>query len=474
MRIVLFYPRGSTYAPTGRDVHHLACIMPPIGLASIAAVLRGEGHEVRIIDAALLRTVSNDQWAADIISWNPDMVGFSTITSNFLDAYDVCEKIKRLRPHIQTVFGGVHVSWGKDAILEKFEAIDYVATGEGEYALSHLASGRLPSSIQGLYFRNGPGVESGPAQTELCDMDALPFPAYDLLPGFPRDYLLPLFSYPAFPAAGIISSRGCVHRCPYCDRSVFGKSFRWNSPEYTIQHIARLKRDFGVRHVNFYDDQFAANRSRVERLCELLIKSKLGVSFNCVVRLGAIDARFCALLKSAGCWMVNVGVESGDQDMLDTYKSGLTIETIRGDVRTLADNGLYVKGLFMMGLPGETEETIRKTRELALTLPLKDANMTAFTPFPGAPIGPEIAGSGKLTGDWSEMDCEHFVYVPENLPSREYLENQRALFIREFYQRRYMRKIYLKMLFQSTHSYWRLIKNAKTFMSYIVNMNKPI
>ena len=134
---------------------------------------------------------------------------------------------------------------------------------------------------------------------------------------------------------------------------------------------------------------------------------------------------------------------------------------------------MYVKGLFMMGFPGETEASILKTREFANSLPLKDANITAFTPFPGAPISASISAAGSLDNDWSKMDCEHFVFVPRGIPSREFLQEQYKLFIKGFYQRPFLRSIYLKMLFQSPHSFWRLIKNARTFLSYFLKMNKP-
>ena len=447
--------------------------MPPVGLASIAAALRAGGHEVVIFDAALDCTISNEQWAAHIAGYGPGIVGFSTITSNFCDAYDVCEKVKRLRTPIKTVFGGVHASWGKDSLLQKYGEIDFIIAGEGEYSFCKLASGEPCSSIEGLYFRNGGSIESGPPHTALCDMDSLPFPAYDLLNGFPRRYLLPLFGYPAHPGAGIVSSRGCVYQCSYCDRSVFGKNFRWNSPEYTVEQIAWLKKDFGVRHVNFYDDQFTTNRARVARLCDLLKKRKLGVTFNCIVRIGHIDTDLCRMLKTSGCWMVNVGIESGDQVLLDTFKDGLTLAAIRGDVNALYKSGMYVKGLFMMGFPGETEASIIKTREFANSLPLKDANITAFTPFPGAPISASISAAGSLDDDWSKMDCEHFVFVPRGIPSREFLREQYKLFIKSFYQRPFLWSIYLTMLFQSPHSFWRLIKNARTFLSYFLKMNKP-
>jgi radical SAM superfamily enzyme YgiQ (UPF0313 family) len=303
-------------------------------------------------------------------------------------------------------------------------------------------------------------------------MDDLPHPAYDLLAGFPKRYLMPLFSYPRHPGANVISSRGCVYQCSYCDRSVFGKGFRFNSPEYTAGLVSHLAKDFGVRHVNFYDDLFTLDRERVAKLCGLLSQARPAVSFNCIVRLGHVDDDLIRLLKQAGCFMVNVGIESGDQAILDRHKSGLTLDVVRRDIDKLTRGGLYVKGLFMMGFPGENEASIVKTRDFALALPLKDANVTAFTPFPGAPITDGIRALGEFDDDWSKMDCEHFVFVPSEIGSREKLERMNREFIRAFYQRKYMRRIYLKMLRESPHSYLRLAMNAAAFLPYALSMNR--
>lgn len=471
MKIILFNPRGFALDKKSRRLHRIACVMPPMGLASIAAVLRSAGHGVAIFDAALDIRVSNEQWAQRILSLHPDIVGFSAITSAFLDACEVARLVKQKKEKIATVFGGVHASWGKERMLQRFPEIDFVIAGEGEYSILKLASGAPHRQIEGLYFRNGAVVEHGPA-TAMCDMDSLPYPAYDLCNGFPKRYLMPLFSYRHHPGANIVSSRGCVYQCSYCDRSVFGKSFRFNSPEYTAGLVSYLAKDFGVRHVNFYDDLFTLNRERVARLCGLLVKNKPKVGFNCIVRLGHIDDELVRLLKSAGCFMVNAGIESGDQAMLDRHKTGLTLDAVRRDIGNLTRGGIYVKGLFMMGFPGENEESIVKTRDFALSLPLKDANITAFTPFPGAPVAADIGSLGEFDDDWSKMDCEHFVFVPREIASHGILERHYREFIKRFYQRKYMRKLYRRMLFESPHSYVRLINHGAAFLSYAFSMNR--
>jgi len=469
MVIVLVQPRG--YAWTAhRQISSVACVMPPVGIASIAAVLRKAGHEVTIIDGALEPNLTNEVLSERIAQKKPDIVGFSATTSGFPDAYDLCREVKKQCSYATTVFGGVHASWGKGSLLVNYPAIDVIIAGEGESAMLELAEGNRHSDH--TFYREDGRIVSGDKETALLKLDDLPFPAYDLLDGFPRRYLPPLFSYPHAPAATVISSRGCIYKCSYCDRSVFGSGFRWNSPEYTFAQIEWLYRDYGIRHINFYDDLFTLNRGRVAKLCLLLEQARLPVTFNCIVRIGHIDPDLIDLLKRGGCFMVSVGIESGDQSFLDTHKGGLSLEDLQRDIWLLHKSGLWIKGLFMMGFPGETESSIVKTREFACSLPLKDANMTAFTPFPGAPITADIGKYGTFDNDWAKLDCVNFVFVPNGVPSRETLERHMALFYRQFYSRPFMRKIYPKLFIQSPHSAVRLLRHAPTFFSFRKKLDK--
>ncbi len=477
MKVVLFYPRGYDIAAGKPPVSTLAANLPPIGIASIAAVLRDAGHTVTVFNASLQYRIDDEQWVKRILACDPDFVGFSTLTVNFLNAYNICRSVKETRETVQTVFGGAHVSCGKNTLLPRFPAIDFIVAGEGEYSFRDLVNGRDLATIAGLFYRNGASIKNGPTQDKnsYCSMDELPFPAYDLLDGFPKQYAMPLFSYPSHPGASVISSRGCVYRCDFCDRSVFQQSFRWNSAEYTFELIKWLHTDFGVKHILFYDDLFTLNRKRVAQLCGLLRESGLGITYNCIVRIGHIDSDLIRELKSSGCWMVHVGIESGDQAILDSFKDGLILEAIREDVEKLHKSGLWVKGLFMMGFPGETEQSVQKTIDFACSLPLKDANVTAFTPFPGAPVSENIHERGTFDANWSNwsnMDCVNFVFVPKEIESKERLEKYYRKFIDEFYHRPFIKKVYRKMFWQSPNSYWRLIKHASVFWKYAREIKK--
>ena len=176
-------------------------------------------------------------------------------------------------------------------------------------------------NIPGVAFARRP-IGTISSQRELiADLDTPPFPGLPpAAPFSPKRYNLPLFSYPTAPNTSIISSRGCPYACSYCDRSVFSRGFRFNSPEYIVEHVAMLNRDYGIRHVFFYDDLFTFDRNRVAEFCELKEKKGLKVSYNCIARLEHVDEELLALLKRSGCWQVNFGIESGDPEILKKHR----------------------------------------------------------------------------------------------------------------------------------------------------------
>ena len=269
MNIVLVHPAGSNWVPGQTDFTPIANRMAPLGLLSMAAWLRERHHRVQVYDClAWDRPRPQPAVVRDILDRQPDLVGFSATTSGFLDGYGLAETIKQQRPEIKTVFGGVHVSAIGTPLLKAFPAIDFLCMGEGEATLAELADGAPPADITGLIWRDDGRVVTNPRRPLLPDLDQMPFPAYDLLWGFPRRYHLPLFSYIQRPGATMVTSRGCPYKCSYCDRSVFKQGYRYNSAAYIYAHMRYLRNRFGVRHLNIYDDLFTAHRRRITRVLE--------------------------------------------------------------------------------------------------------------------------------------------------------------------------------------------------------------
>ncbi|MFP4085530.1 MAG: B12-binding domain-containing radical SAM protein [Desulfobacteraceae bacterium] len=467
MRIVLVHPAGSNWVPGKKDITATANRMAPLGLVSMAAYLEQQGHVVFVHDClgpnAPKTNVMN---ARLILNHHPDLVGFSATTSGFLDGYELCKRIKDAHPAIQTVFGGVHVSAMGAQLLDQFQAIDYLIMGEGEPAMAELTSGRAPETVSGLCYRDDAGRSiANPAHAQIENLDDLPFPAYEKLAGFPKGYHLPLFSYILAPGATMVTSRGCPYQCSFCDRSVFKNRYRYNSAEYVYQHLRYLNVRFGVRHVNIYDDLFTAHRRRIAELCGLLMDRPLGMQLNCAVRAGHCDDELLFMLKSAGFLQLSIGIETGDADLMEAHKPGVHLQEIRDTVRRIQAKGLRAKGLFMMGLPGETEKTIQKTSDFALSLGLDDMNMSKFTPFYGAPVWTNIFEQGTFDYDWRKMNCLNFVFVPRGIDSKETLDELYNRHVKRFYTDPGWRRKFRRRIWEHRRSLWYLVRHLPSFLS---------
>jgi magnesium-protoporphyrin IX monomethyl ester (oxidative) cyclase len=466
MKITLVHPAGTNWIPGHKDVAAVANRMAPLGLASIAAWLEKAGHHVQVHDClGPFTPASTDANTAQVLQTQPEIVGFSTTTAGFLDGYAMAQAIKQKHPAICIVFGGVHISSLGATLLKRFPEIDYLCLGEGEATLAALADGQEPRSIDGLVWRDGRQAITNPPREHLPELDALPFPAYEKLEGFPNGYHLPLFSFIRKPGASMVTSRGCPHQCSYCDRSVFKRSYRYNSAEYIYEHLRYLRTRFGIRHVNIYDDLFTAHRERIAVLCEMLMRRPLGLQFNCAVRVGYTDDDLLEVLKRAGALQLSVGIETGNTDLMNAHKPGVHLKDVRNTVRRIQAHGMRAKGLFMMGLPGETPRSARQTSDLVMDLELDDMNMSKFTPFHGAPIWDRIRDFGRLDEDWRQMNCLNFVFVPNGFESREALDELYNQHVQRFYASRPWRRRFMRRLWQHRWSLWHLIKNLPAFWS---------
>lgn len=462
--ILLIHPLGFNWMPNHSDMSRIANIMPPIGLCSIAAYLEKHGHKTTIYDCYAF-PMQDKNILETIKEKKPDCIGFSTTTSSFPDGVRIAKIIKETYPNIKIIFGGVHISALKEKLLKEYSQIDFGIIGEGEESFLNLIDNDFDNfqNISSLIYRNNGKVEINPANNNMMDIDSFPFPAYEKLFGYPEKYKLPIFNYPQKPNTTAVTSRGCPYQCAYCDRSVFGRTYRFNSAEYVFEMMKYLKNKFGIRHINFYDDVFTLNQKRTEELCRLLINAKLGMSFNCATRAECINPENLKTLKKAGCWMISLGIESGDVGLLKKLRTNADLDLIKQKVREIKNAGIRAKGLFMLGLPGESEESINKTINFALSLPLDDLNVSKFVPFPGTPLYTDIEKYGSFNENWELMNCLNFVFIPNDF-SLERLEERYKEFYRRHYQRTRILFSYVKMIWQSPDSWIRFLYNLKDFM----------
>jgi len=471
--ILFIHPLGVNWMPGEQDMSRIVNIMAPIGLLNLAAWVDQHGHESAIHDCYAFPG-QEEKIYKYLIKEQPDYIGFTTTTSSFLDSVRIAQKCKEVLPKVKTIFGGVHISALREKLLHDYPVIDYGVVGEGEGLLLELmeSAGSGLEDIEGLIFRNNGDIRFNGFRKKLMDMDSLPFPAYEKLEGFPSSYQLPIFNYPKAPNTTVITSRGCPYTCSYCDRSVFRRSYRFNSPQYMVDLLTYLHRRYNIKHVNIYDDTFSLKKQRVIDFCELKIKSGLKVAFNCAARAEHIDFEMLKLMKKAGCWMISLGIETGDPELLKKHRSYLPkdvvenpLELIREKVYEIKKAGIRAKGLFMMGLPGETEESINKSMEYVFSLPLDEFNLSKLTPFPGAPLYKGLRNHGEFDENWELMNALNFVFIPKGFTQNR-LEERYREFYRRYFSRPKVLLSYISMVWKSPHSWYRFLKNLGTFLSF--------
>lgn len=462
MRVTFVHPAGFNFVPGQPDFSVLANRMAPIGLLSLAAWLEQHGHACEVHDClGPYAPPTAAENAELILATNPDLVGFSTTTSSFMDAVEIIACLKQQRPDLRIICGGAHVSAVGSELLKHFPEIDYLCIGEGEEPMLDLAEGVALNKIDNLVYHDGQKIVANPRRNRIVKLDELPFPAYEKLAGFPEGYHPPIFSYEKRWGTSMITSRGCPYTCSFCDRTVFERLYKYNSAQYIYDHMKHLRDRFGIHHINIYDDLFTANKKRVYELCDLLIEQPLGVQFSCAIRTGHTSDEMLRKLKQAGAFMLAMGVESADPQMMERHKAGVTLEQVRSTVEQIHRAGLRAKGLFIFGLPGETPASVRATRDFILSLDLDEINMTKFSPLHGAPIWEECASGmeGSFHEDWRLMNCLNFVFVPKGFHSHEEMDALYNDTVRSFYNSKNYRRRFVKRLWQHRWSILHLIKN---------------
>ncbi len=259
------------------------------------------------------------------------------------------------------------------------------------------------SRIKGLAWRNGNEIVVNPDRPFIGNLDALPLPMH---------YLLPLDRYRApmikGPYAFVVTSRGCPAACRFCIKHVtYGNSVRVRSPENIMQELWLLH-DLGIHDVNMYADLFTVSREQVMGLCQLILQEGLKVRWMCNSRVDFVDEEMLRLMGRAGCWMIAWGIESANEEILRRVRKGYRSEQVERALRWARAAGIKNWGYFIIGLPGETEETIRQTINFAKRLPLDLALFHIAAPHPGTPFFFEVVEQGWFRPGtcWEEVDMD--------------------------------------------------------------------
>ncbi len=447
MKILLLLPPTNLSSSYG-SLSDFSNPQPSIGVAYIASVLRENNHNVKVIDAYVLQ-YNIEQIKSEIKNFSPDIVGLSVLTSSAEVVYVISKEIRSMLPKVKIVMGNIHASIFSDEVLKNSYA-DYVIHREGEISFLNLVnaikSEHSIKNVNGIsYIKNGE-VINNKVEGHIEDLDALPFPAWDLFPMEkytcdPRTEIIKGHS-----EFQIISSRGCPNQCTFCssrtERSL-GHKYRMRTPALVVDEMEYMHQKYGALVFSFMDLAFPLVKNHAYTLCEEIIKRNLHkkIKWSTECRVKPLDQDMLDIMKKSGCQRINFGIESGNNETLRDLKKNFTTDDVEKAVKMAHKSRIEIDGMFMMGLPGETEEKIMETIKFAIKLNIRYAIFNIFVPYPGCELWDTLNLNNKIHyNNWSEFTSYPTysggkpVYVPDSL-SYEKLMKLQSLAMKKFYFR---------------------------------------
>lgn len=385
MKVLLIHPNAVTYP---KDI----CM----GIIYLSAMLRKHGHETSIIDTTF--DMTDEEILEQVKAFDPALIGMTAVSSNFPYATHVAEMIKK-NCDAPIAMGGVHATIAPEETIAK-DCFDMVCVGEGEHAIVELVesleAGENRTDIQNFWFKENGKVIENPVRDLCVDIDELPYPDRSI-------YDFPTYLRHHNHVASFLGSRGCPYQCTYCVNKKFqtlykgkGRFVRYRSAEKIIEEIKDVIGKYHVEVINFYDDTFTLNKTRVEEFCRLYQK-EIDLPFYINARIDNLTEEMCGHLSDAGCQRVSVGVESGDPEIRKKVLGrNVTDEKIISGAKLLKDRGIDIYTYNMIGIPGEKWENIKRTIELNRKIKPDFLAVAVFTAFKGTTLYEECKEQGIL------------------------------------------------------------------------------
>ena len=425
MKIRLFVPPGGYFAERWSK----GSSMPPLGLLYIGAVLEKEGADVGIVPADVLGLKERGV-ASRIREERPDIVGVTSTTENRFQSFKLIRLARKAHPGALTVMGGPHASMAAEDTLAHIPELDLIVRGEGEITTLELfrafekAGGDrerlrpLLSGIDGISYRDADGrVVTNPPRAPVLDLDALPFPAFHLVPFEKYNFRIEVPGRGPLQAVNIMASRGCPFDCNFCATPInWGRHVRMRSPENVVREIEEHVRERGARVIFFYDDTFNANPKRVERICDLILERKLDIFWRAEVRLDLIDRPLLEKMKRAGLFHISFGIEAGSERVRrEVIHKKIEIGDFHNLVEWCGELGIIPNVFFIFSHPTETWEEAQETVSIIERYKGRvEASVAILHIYPGTPLEKTALETGLLPHDftWTKRYRSGIITLP--------------------------------------------------------------
>ena len=435
-------------------------LMPPLGMAYMASIMRKNGYDVGLIDGYAMK-YDKDELIERIRQENPDILMFGTVTPAFRTVIEWLEIIKHNFPNVPIILGGPHTTiFPKETLTHK--VIDYVIVGEAWYTLPELMDslknkGDL-SNVKGIGFRDGEEIIITPPRERIKSWDGIPFPARDLLPNFKYSSTISKRK----PVTSIVTAQGCPFKCTYCaaDRFVV-----FRDAIEVADEVEECVNKYGIKEILFYDETFTVNQARAMKICDEIIRRGINkkIVFAIRTRADCLTKELVDKIAEAGCVRINFGIETADEEALKKMRRFLPKEKIKQAVKWSQDAGIDVLGFFMIGVPGETVESIKNTINFAKELNLDYVIFTKLTISPNTELFNEVQQE-KDIDYWKKFTLGEDVDESEvRLPSCSVPDEELDKWLGKAYKQFYFRPAYIMhriMKVNSLAEFKELFKSA--------------
>ncbi len=386
----------------------------PFGLMSLAAYLIEKGYTVRIEDY-IIEQNSIERYRTIVNEFNPDVIGATAVSMTVKKSLAILRDYRSIAPGVITVMGGAHATFDSEGILNS-GIIDFIIRGEGEITftelLDTLSKNENTAAVDGISYIKDNIIHHNPDRELIEDINILPYPARNLIT---------LSKYKAMDLpVNMITARGCPHSCIFClGRKMVGSRLRYFDIERVVDEFELLSK-MGFSQINIADDLFTSNKKRCIAICEGIISRGIKQLWSAFARVDTISQDLLYKLKESGCTTLCFGIESGNQEILDRVKKKTNLEKCRAAAEICRNAGITPLASYILGLPGETEETVMNTLRFAQKLNM-DFGIHILSPFPGTEIREKAEEYGLtiLTDDWDQYDANRSVCSTEGiLPER--------------------------------------------------------
>ena len=369
-------------------------VLPPLGIAYIASLLKENGYDVKILDA-IASNLTKSETSAAMNDFRPDIVGITAMTSSFKGSLEACQLAHENGAIV--VIGGPHLAaYPKETLSYKY--IDFGIIGEGEYPMLELIRAledkKSPDDIKGLVYRRGNEVFINEPFI-AADIDKLPFPARELLPNEKYSSIIGLH-----PVTSMITTRGCPYQCAFCAKQPSDQRYRTRGAPQIVDEMEEVVKNYGVREIMFYDDTMTTHRRHIESLCNEIINRGLNINWETPGRVNEVDKNLLALMKKAGCLRIRYGVESGDSRILESMNKGITLTMAKEAFRLTQEAGIQTFAYFMVGYLYDTPQSIENTLNFAKILAPDLVMFTLTVPAPKTPLYDLAKKEGLIEGDY--------------------------------------------------------------------------